>query len=40
VENCKQMLALKGPNTSDVITTALKDLYILKKPVRITNTHI
>jgi hypothetical protein len=28
------MLCLKGPNTSDVITTALKDMYILKKPVR------
>ena len=26
VENCKKSLMLKGPNVSDIVTTALKDL--------------
>eukprot|EP00164_Ancoracysta_twista_P002372 GFYU01003142.1.p1 GENE.GFYU01003142.1~~GFYU01003142.1.p1 ORF type:complete len:304 (-),score=88.45 GFYU01003142.1:55-966(-) len=35
VENPKSALILKGANTSEVVTAALKDLYLLKKPLAV-----
>ena len=32
IENTKTCMFIKGGNTSDVVGTALKELYLLKKP--------
>ncbi|XP_076872788.1 ribosome production factor 2 homolog [Brachyhypopomus gauderio] len=32
VENCKNAMIIKGGNTSELVTQALKDIYALKKP--------